>query len=74
MRSLARVQDLRTCRAERLRMGEKKRGVDAIEALAIPDLGGFLAEDMGGEIVQSVRGAFIGLVEALQFAIVSEVD
>lgn len=73
MRSLARVQDLRTCRTEGLLMGEGKPGVADIEAFAIPELYGFVAEDMGGETVQSVIGAFMGLAEAPQFILVSEV-
>lgn len=73
MRSLARVQSFRTYRAERLLMGEGAPGVAYIEAFAIPDLDGFTAEDMGGETVQTVMGEFMGLVEAPQFIIVSEV-
>ncbi|WP_291048850.1 REDY-like protein HapK [Hyphomonas sp.] len=73
MRSLARVQSFRTYRAERLLMGEGAPGVAYIEAFAIPDLEGFTAEDMGGETVQTVMGEFMGLVEAPQFIIVSEV-
>ena len=45
-----------------------------IEAFAIPDLEGFVAEDMGGEIVQAVMGGFMGLVDAPQFIVVSEVE
>ncbi|WP_300998522.1 REDY-like protein HapK [Hyphomonas sp.] len=73
MRSLARVQSFRTYRAERLLMGEGAPGVGYIEAFAIPDLEGFTTEDMGGETVQKVMGEFMGLVEAPQFIIVSEV-
>ncbi len=73
MRSLARVQDFRTYRAERLLMGDGKPGVAYIEAFAIPDLDGFVAEDMGGETVQTVMSGFMGLVEAPQFIVVSEV-
>lgn len=73
MRSLARVQSFRTYRAERLLMGEGAPGVAYIEAFAIPDLDGFTAEDMGGETVQAVMGEFMGLVEAPQFIVVSEV-
>jgi hypothetical protein len=73
MRSLARVQDFRTYRAERLLMGEGKPGIAYIEAFAIPDLDGFVAEDMGGATVQTVMGAFMGLADAPQFIVVSEV-
>ncbi|MFN3911879.1 hypothetical protein [Hyphomonas sp.] len=73
MRSLARVQSFRTYRAERLLMGEGAPGIAYIEAFAIPDLDGFVAEDMGGETVQTVMGSFMGLAEAPQFIVVSEV-
>lgn len=74
MRSLARVQDFRTYRAERLLMGEGKPGIGYIEAFAIPDLDGFVAEDMGGATVQTVMGDFMGLADAPQFIVVSEVN
>lgn len=73
MRALERVQDFRTYRAERLLIGEGAPGVAYIEAFTIPDLDGFIAEDMGGETVQSVMGQFMGFVEAPQFIIASEV-
>ena len=72
MRSLARVQDFCTCRAERLLMGEGKPGIACIKAFAIPDLDGFVAEDMGGATVQTVMGDFMGLADAPQFIVVSE--
>lgn len=74
MRSLARVQSFRTYRAERLLVGEGAPGVAYIEAFAIPDLEGFATQDMAGETVQKVMGDFMGLVEAPQFIIVSEVE
>jgi hypothetical protein len=73
MRSLARVQDFRTYRAERLLMGEGKPGIAYIEAFVIPDLDGFVAEDMGGATVQTVMSDFMGLADAPQFIVVSEV-
>jgi hypothetical protein len=73
MRGLARVDDFRTYRAERLLMGEGEPSVQYIEAFAITDLEGFIAEDMGGETVQSVMGQFMGFAEAPQFIVVDEV-
>jgi len=73
MRSLARLQDFRTYRAERLLMGEGKPGIAYIESFAMPDLDGFVAEDMGGATVQTVMGDFMGLADAPQFIVVSEV-
>lgn len=73
MRGLARVADFRTYRAERLLMGEGAPSVEYVEAFAIPDLEGFIAEDMGGETVQSVMGAFMGFAAAPEFIVVSEI-
>ena len=73
MRGLARVADFRTFRAERLLIGEGAPGVAYIEAFTIPDLDGFVAEDMGGETVQSIMGQFMGFAEAPQFIVASEV-
>ena len=73
MRGLARVQSFRTYRAERLLVGEGTPGIAYIEAFSIPDLEGFTTEDMAGETVQAIMGDFMGLAEAPQFIIVSEV-
>ena len=74
MRGLSRVADFRTYRTERLLMGEGAPSVQYIEAFAIPDLDGFVSEDMGGATVQSVMGSFMGFAEAPEFIIVSEVE
>lgn len=74
MRGLSRVSDFRTYRTERLLMGEGAPSVQYIEAFAIPDLDGFVSEDMGGETVQSIMGGFMGFAEAPEFIIVSEVE
>jgi len=74
MRSLTRVQEFRTYRAERLMMGEGAPGTAHVEAFAIPDLEAFVAEDMGGPSVQTVMGALMGFAEAPQFIVVSEVN
>ena len=73
MRGLTRVSSYVNHRAERLLMGEGTPGIADIEAFAIPDLDGFVAEDMGGATVQTVMGGFMGLAEAPQFIVVSEV-
>lgn len=74
MRGLQRVSDFRTYRTERLLMGEGQPSVQYIEAFAIPDLDGFVAEDMGGETVQSVMGTFMGFADAPEFIVVTEVE
>ena len=73
MRGISRVEDFRTYRAEKLLMGEGAPSVQYIEMFDIPDLDGFVGEDMPGETVQSVMGQFMGFAEAPQFIICSEV-
>ncbi len=72
MRGISRVEDFRTYRAEKLLMGEGAPSVQYIEMFDIPDLDGFVGEDMPGETVQSVMGQFMGFAEAPQFIICSE--
>lgn len=73
MRGLKRVSDFRTHRVERSLMGGDKPAIEYIETFAIPDLDGFTKEDMAGQTVQSVMGAFMGFAEAPQFLVVSEI-
>ncbi len=73
MRGLKRVADFRTHRVERSLMGPEKPAIQYIETFSIPDLDGFTKEDMGGQTVQSVMGAFMGFAEAPQFLVVSEI-
>lgn len=73
MRGLKRVADFRTHRVERPLMGNDKPSVQYIETFSIPDLDGFMKEDMAGQTVQGVMGAFMGFAEAPQFLIVSEI-
>ncbi len=74
MRSLERVKSFRTFRAEKLLIGDGSPSVEYIELFEIPDLEGFTVEDMPGDLVQSVMGEFMWLVEAPEFIIVSEVE
>jgi len=74
MRGLARVADFQTLRAEKLLMGDGKPSVQYIETFSIPDLDGFVAEDMPGATVQGVMGQFMGFADAPQFMVVSEVQ
>lgn len=73
MRGLKRVADFRTHRVERPLMGADKPTVQYIETFSISDLDGFMKEEMAGQTVQSVMGAFMGFAEAPQFLIVSEI-
>ncbi len=73
MRGLTRVSRFRTFRSEALLMGEGKPSVKYVEIFDITDLDGFTGEDMPGDAVQMVMGAFMGLVENPEFIITSEV-
>ena len=76
MRGLDRVESFKTHRAESLLpgTGDGAPDVEYIETFSIPDLEGFMAEDMGGETVQSIMGQFMGFADAPQFIIVEEID
>jgi len=74
MRGLERVSSFTTYRTEKLLMGEGAPSVQYVEIFDIPDLDGFASEDMPGETVQSVMGAFMGFAEAPQFIISNEVN
>lgn len=69
MRGLERVKSFTTYRTEKLLMGEGAPSVQYVEIFDIPDLDGFTTEDMPGDTVQSVMGAFMGFAEAPQFII-----
>ena len=76
MRGLERVESFKTHRATSLLpgTGEGAPGVQYIETFAISDLDGFIANDMGGETVQSIMGQFMGFAEAPQFIVVEEIE
>jgi hypothetical protein len=73
MRGLSRVSSYVNHRAERLLMGEGAPSMDYIEVFDIPDLDGFVAQDMPGGVVQAIMGEFMGLVDNPQFVVASEV-
>jgi hypothetical protein len=73
MRGLKRVASFTNHRVERLLIGEGAPSVDYVEVFDIPDLDGFTAEDLPGETLQTVMGAFMTWVEAPQFLVVSPV-
>ncbi len=73
MRGLKRVSSFTVNRVRGLLMGEGAVGIDYIEVFDIPDLDGFIAEDMGGSVVQSVMSQFMGYVDNPRFIIADEV-
>ena len=73
MRGLSRVSSFKTYRTEKLLMGEGAPSLGYVEVFDIPDLDGFLSEDMPGETVQGIMGQFMGFADAPEFIICGEV-
>ncbi len=73
MRGLARVESFKTFESKKLLMGEGEPSVGYVEVFDIPDLDGFMAEDLGGDTVQGVMGQFMGFAEAPEFIISEEI-
>lgn len=74
MRGLRRVKRFETYKVTGLLMGEGPPSADYIEVFEIDDFAGFTGEDMAGATVQSVMGAFMGMVDAPEFMIASAID
>ncbi len=73
MRSLRRVKSFNTYRMTGLLMGEGEPAQQYAELFEIDDLDGFASEDMPGDLVQSVMGEFMGMVDNPEFSICEEV-
>ena len=73
MRGLRRVASYVNYKATGLLMGEGKPSADHIEVFDIPDLAGFVAEDMPGGVVQAIMGQFMGFVDNPEFIIAEAV-
>lgn len=73
MRGLARVDSFKTYETKKLLMGEGEPSVGYVEIFDVPDLDGFISEDLPGETVQNVMGQFMGFAEAPEFIICDEV-
>ncbi len=74
MRGLRRVKRFETYRVVGLLMGAGQPSSDYVELFEIDDLAGFTSEDMAGETVQAVMGAFMGFADAPEFLIAEAVD
>jgi hypothetical protein len=74
MRSLRRVKAFDTYRVSGLLMGEGNPAQEYFELFEIDDLEGFGAEDMTGELVQSIMGAFMGMVDNPEFNIAERIE
>lgn len=73
MRGLSRVNSYINYRTVQPLMGEGKPSVQYVEVFDIPDLEGFLQEDMGGSAVQQIMGEFMQYVESPEFIIAEAV-
>ncbi|MBV1690074.1 hypothetical protein KRR38_20905 [Novosphingobium sp. G106] len=50
-------------------MGEGEPSAHYVELFDIPDLAGFMAEDMAGETMQGIMAQFAGFAEAPEFLV-----
>ena len=69
MRGLERVKAFDTFRITGPLMGEGVPSVHYVELFHVPDLPGFLGEDMGGAVVQEIMGQFMGFADAPEFMV-----
>ena len=67
MRGLQRVASFVNHRVTGKLMGEGEPSVQYVELFDVPDLQGFVGEDMGGPVVQKVMGEFMGFVDQPEF-------
>jgi hypothetical protein len=74
MRGLRRVKRFETYKVTGLLMGAGAPSADYVEVFEIDDFAGFTGEDMAGSTVQSVIGAFMGMVDEPEFMIATAVD
>ena len=69
LRGLARVKAFDTFRIERLLMGEGEPSAQYLELFHIPDLAGFMTEDMASAAMQAVMAQFDGFADAPEFLV-----
>src|ERR1700741_277174 len=68
-RGMARVKAFDTFRIERLLIGEGEPSAHYVELFHIPDLAGFMGEDMAGETMQAIMVQFGGFAAAPEFMV-----
>lgn len=73
MRGLARVKSFVNHRTTGLLIGDGRPAADYVEVFDIPDLDGFVRNDLPGPVVQKVMGEFMGFVDNPQFMVAEEV-
>lgn len=69
LRGMARVEAFDTFRIERLLLGEGRPTMQYLELFHIPDLDGFMAQDLPGAVLQPVLAQFDGFVESPEFLV-----
>ncbi|MFT4175643.1 MAG: hypothetical protein QM627_03225 [Luteolibacter sp.] len=74
MRGLKRVQSFVTNRVVKNLLTGGPGSVDYVEVFEIPDIEGFVGEDLPGGVVQAIMGEFMNLVENPEFLVVEEVS
>jgi hypothetical protein len=73
MRGLKRVASFTNYRASSNMLTGEPSTLDYLEIFDVPDLAGFMAEDMSGAIVQGIMGEFMQFVENPEFIVAEEV-
>lgn len=73
MRGLARVKRFTNHRIVRNLLSDAPPSVQYVEFFDIPDLDGFLSEDMAGSVVQTIMGEFMQYVDNPEFLVAEEV-
>jgi hypothetical protein len=73
MRGLKRVAAFTNYRATRNLLTGAQSTLGYVEIFDIPDLAGFIAEDMPGDTVQGIMGEFMQFVENPEFIVAEEV-
>ena len=75
MRGLARVASFTTYRVERnLLDPDAAPSVQYVELFDVPDLDGFVGEDMPGDVVQRIMGELFERAEAPEFLVATAVE
>ncbi|MBX3564559.1 MAG: hypothetical protein KF730_08290 [Sphingomonas sp.] len=73
MRGLSRVASFANHRVTGLLLGEGEPGMDYIEVFDVPDINGFMTQDMPGGVVQGIMGEFMSKVDDPKFILADEV-
>ncbi len=73
MRGLTRVASYVNHHVDKRLMGDGPLPFSYLELFDVPDLDGFLANDMGGSVVQMIMGDFMSKVDNPDFLIASAI-